>query len=75
MLEGVMPFALNSGGTTPYIPFLQPVSSFLTTHCRADGEMALANTLDREDIRQITDDDKTLIWALRLNGDARPVSP
>jgi hypothetical protein len=38
------------------------------SHSVAEGEEALINLLDSEQIRPITADDKTLLWGLRVSG-------
>jgi hypothetical protein len=65
MSDGVTPFALTSGFAKPYRPFFEPLSRHLTMHTRGDGERALNATLQKAEIRKITGDDKTLVWALR----------
>jgi hypothetical protein len=67
--DGVTPFALTRGGMAPYLPFFDPLSHFLAERTREDGERALAALLDRDSIRPITGDDKTLLWALRSTSD------
>jgi hypothetical protein len=74
MTDGVMPFAMTGDNSGPHIPFFQPVSDFLATHSQAVGELALTNTLGKEELRKITDDDKTLVWALRSDGDVTVAS-
>jgi hypothetical protein len=69
MTDGVTPFALAPQAAGIYIPFFEPVSKFLSRHPIEDGKAALAATLAKEEIRKITGDDKTLIWALRTDGD------
>jgi hypothetical protein len=65
MSDGVTPFALSPGGIGPYPPFFEPLSRFLVERPRGDGERALVELLNRDAIRSITGDDKTLIWARR----------
>jgi hypothetical protein len=69
MSDGVTPFALEPGESGPHSPFFAPVSHFLTSHSREEGERALAATLERDAIRNITGDDKTLVWAARVEPD------
>jgi hypothetical protein len=66
MSDGVTPFALGPGATEPHIPFIAPLSRFLITQPRDQGEKALAATLEKDALRRITSDDKTLLWALRM---------
>jgi hypothetical protein len=66
MSDGVMPFALARGATGPYPPFFEPLSRFLSDHDRDEGERALLELLERDVIQRITGDDKTLLWALRV---------
>jgi hypothetical protein len=65
MTDGVTPFALTNGANGPHAPFLKPVSRYLASCTREAGEIALADTLNQMAIRRITNDDKTLVWALR----------
>ena len=74
MTDGVTPFAMGAGATSPHPPFWRPVCNFLASHSSVDGEVALSNVLEREEIRKITDDDKTLVWA-RYRTDGQLVSP
>ena len=69
MSDGVTPFALEPGKSGPHPPFFGPVSNFLAHHNREEGERALAATLERDAIRKITGDDKTLVWAARVEPD------
>jgi hypothetical protein len=74
MTDGVTPFAMGAGAAAPHRPFWRPVCDFLATHSSVDGEIALANVLEREEIRKITEDDKTLVWA-RYRSDGQLVYP
>ncbi len=65
MSDGLTPFALTSGSPKPYRPFFEPLAKHLAAHTREDGERALIATLRKPEIRKITGDDKTLVWALR----------
>jgi hypothetical protein len=70
MTDGVTPVALGSGGRSPHPPFFDPVSKYLTA-CPDDvGHEALTELLDRETMRRITGDDKTLVWIKRTLPDA-----
>ncbi len=68
MSDGVMPFALASGSAEPYEPFFGPLSRYLNSHSREEGQCALAATLEKDAVRRITGDDKTLVWALSTGG-------
>jgi hypothetical protein len=70
MSDGVMPFALAKGALKPFPPFFDPLSKFLAERSREEGEKAIATILERDTIRQITGDDKTLVWALRVRADS-----
>ncbi len=65
MSDGVTPFAMANGHKGPFQPFFLPVSRFLESHDQEEGERALAATLKADSIRQITGDDKTLVWAMK----------
>ena len=69
MSDGVTPFALAPGEVGPHAPFFDPVSKFLVSHSREEGELALIATLEKDLIRRITGDDKTLVWAVRVGSD------
>lgn len=60
--DGAMPFTLAKryAGLEPR--FMAPVTRFLDGVDTADGAEALAHTLDREEARRISGDDKTLVW-------------
>ena len=70
MSDGVTPFALAQGASALFQPFFDPLSKFLAEHNEEDGEQAIKNILERDAIRQITGDDKTLVWALRSDAEA-----
>jgi hypothetical protein len=70
MSDGVTPFALAQGASALFQPFFFPLSKFLSEHNEEDGEQAIKNILERDAIRQITGDDKTLVWALRIGTEA-----
>ena len=72
MSDGVTPFALGAGGRSPFAPFFQPLNEFLVQHDRAGREKAITTILQRDAVRRITHDDKTLVWALRH---PRPTTP
>jgi hypothetical protein len=65
MSDGVTPFALAPGASAPHEPFIGPLSRYLRSHTQEEGRKALAVTFEKDAIRRITGDDKTLVWALR----------
>ena len=65
MSDGVTPFALAPGALGPHVPFLDPLSKFLASQPIEIGRTSLAETFEKEAVRRITGDDKTLVWALR----------
>lgn len=66
MSDGVTPFALAKGGEAPFLPFLDPVSRFLRDCDPETGHAALVELLERDALRAITGDDKSLVWARRV---------
>jgi hypothetical protein len=70
MTDGVTPVALAKGGQSPYAPFFDPVSKYLAACEDEVGHAALAELLNRETMRRITGDDKTLVWIKRSAPDA-----
>lgn len=68
MTDGVTPVALAKGGAAPFIPFLDPVTKFLS-ECDTDiGQAGLIELLQRDALRAISGDDKTIVWAKRISG-------
>lgn len=67
MSDGVTPFALGPGAEQPHAPFFHPISRYLAGHTQEEGEKALAATLARDAVRSITGDDKTFVWARRID--------
>lgn len=65
MTDGVTPFALAKGGGAPFLPFLEPVSRFLRDSDAETGHAALVELLERDALRAISGDDKSLVWARR----------
>ncbi len=65
MSDGVTPFALAKGGAAPFRPFFEPVSRFLQDADAETGHAALVELLERDALRTITGDDKSLVWARR----------
>ncbi|WP_296341050.1 PP2C family serine/threonine-protein phosphatase [Reyranella sp.] len=65
MSDGVTPFALAKGGQAPFAPFLEPVSKFLDQNEHSVAEAGLLELLQRDGLRKISGDDKTLVWVKR----------
>ena len=67
MSDGVTPMAMSQGCSSPAFKlFVNPVVKFLRDNDDAKGETGLINTLSGENVRKITGDDKTLLWAIRF---------
>jgi len=66
MSDGVTPFALSRGGGAPFLPFFEPVSRFLQDSDPETGHAALVELLERDALRAISGDDKSLVWARRV---------
>lgn len=69
MSDGAMPLMLSRGASGAHLPIFSPMSRYLATHGRQDGERELAALFRRDTIRAITGDDKTLVWAMRTAAD------
>lgn len=67
MTDGATPFALNSDGSGLEEPFIRPVTSYLEGVDPKAGAQTLAQTLAGEDVRSITSDDVTFLWARKTN--------
>lgn len=65
MSDGAMPFAMARGNATLFPAFIDPVVRFLAASDEQAGSAALRATLDDPRTHAITDDDKTLLIALR----------
>lgn len=65
MSDGVTPMAMSKGCAGPFENFVRPVVGFLKGADTETGEAALVNTLSAENVRAVTGDDKTFLWALR----------
>ena len=65
MSDGVTPMAMDKGCAGPFKSFVTPVLDFLNKIDEDTGEIALVNTLSADNVRAITGDDKTLLWAIR----------
>lgn len=63
MTDGVTPLALS--GAAPFDGFVTPLMRYLEAVNREEGEAALSASLSKDKVRRITQDDKTLVWALR----------
>jgi hypothetical protein len=64
MSDGVtdLSFTRGAGGMLPFPPFFDALRRFLPRCARAEGEVALAASLDGDAARSKVDDDKTLVW-------------
>ena len=69
MSDGVSPFAMGPGGKELHAPFFGPISNYFTKNDTDKCRAALIATLEKDAIRQITGDDKTLVWASRAISD------
>jgi hypothetical protein len=67
MTDGVTPFAMSRGCLAPEVRFLAPVDEFLSVHSEVEGSLALAETLAGEKAAMVSGDDKTLVWAQKLD--------
>lgn len=65
MSDGAMSFAMAPGLAGPDPAFFDPVSRHLAKVDVDAGSRALQATLDHSRTREITRDDKTLLWAMR----------
>lgn len=65
MSDGVQPFALTRRGDALFSPFMDPVLRYLQQVGEREGSEAIRATLDDPRTWAITDDDKTLLVALR----------
>lgn len=63
MSDGCMPFAMARGNTGLFRPFIEPLAAHLSITTELEASAALSGTLSRPEIRPITGDDKTFIWA------------
>jgi len=65
MSDGVTDLGLRQRGRgpEPFLPFFEPISRFLGSTPRDEGERALGATLDTPAARERSQDDKTLVWA------------
>ena len=61
--DGLQMLALNMTDTTPHAPFFTPLFSFVSSPTASEG--TLAAFLDSERVNIRTDDDKTLLLAVR----------
>jgi hypothetical protein len=68
MSDGLTRLALRLPAGDPHAPFFTPLFSFLETQpVNGNGPEALASFLSSERVNARTDDDKSLILAVRLN--------
>lgn len=65
MSDGVQPFAMTRHGDALFSPFMDPVVRYLRQADEVKGREAIRATLDDPRTWAITDDDKTLLVALR----------
>lgn len=65
MSDGAEPFAMSKGGAGLFPPFIDPVVNYLSTQDEKTGSAALMGTLSDPRTHAITNDDKTLLLALR----------
>ena len=69
MSDGVTPMAMSQGCAAPeFKNFVNPVIKFLRDNDNSTGETGVTNTLSGDNVRKITGDDKTLLWAIRAPG-------
>jgi serine/threonine protein phosphatase PrpC len=69
MSDGVTPMAMSQGCAAPeFKNFVNPIIKFLRDNDNTTGETGVTNTLSGDNVRKITGDDKTLLWALRTPG-------
>lgn len=67
MSDGVTSMALKGSmrALEPAMAFIEPICRYLIANDRGASEMALAATLASDRVREITGDDKTLVWAMK----------
>jgi hypothetical protein len=65
--DGAMTFAMAPRYEGLHPPFIHPINQYLRKKTDNHGAIALRNTLDSQAARDITHDDKTMIWAYRRN--------
>ncbi|RFA24340.1 hypothetical protein CAI21_22075 [Alkalilimnicola ehrlichii] len=66
MSDGTASFALSRDRKGLDEGFVRPVTHYLKQAEEAQGSQALSGTLNQEQPRRISGDDKTLLWAARL---------
>lgn len=64
MSDGAAPFVVNRERTGLSVPFINPVTKYLSDKSQTEGNQALLDTLADERTYAITGDDKTLLIAL-----------
>ena len=70
MSDGVTPMAMLRGCSAPaFENFVNPVVKFLRDNDVTAGEVGIKNTLSADNVRKITGDDKTILWAIRSSND------
>jgi hypothetical protein len=65
--DGVSPMAMTENGTKLFEPFIKPIINYVKTVSESQGESVVKQTLKKEKIRAITGDDKTFVWAIRID--------
>lgn len=65
MSDGVSPMAMTKGCKEPYEGFVKPIINYIDKVELEKSNLAIKNTLESEQIRKITHDDKTFVWALK----------
>ena len=63
MTDGPMPFVMSLGQEGLFPDFAAPIDAYLSQVAPEAGSADLAATIDSESAREISSDDKTLIWA------------
>jgi hypothetical protein len=70
--DGLQQLALSFVTRTAHQPFFEPMLDALAKHDAAALEIELQRYLNSDPINMRTDDDKTLLLALRVNGGGEP---
>lgn len=69
MSDGLTSFALDKTGQEPFDLFFSPLHRFFCENTEESGTEGLVELLQRDDLRKITGDDKTLVWLKRISSD------
>lgn len=75
MTDGSAPFALAPGQKSLHAPLFRPLARWLVTFGPGDASDRLAAVLTDEKVRQVSDDDATLVWACRFSDEERDLPP